>query len=141
MVESVARNISFPTRTVWLKGEHVDIDPGTFDFVVGTHVLCSVDDVGVVLKQVSRALKPGGAYIFMEHVAAPHGSSLAGWQQLFAPFFHVVGNGCKFKTLWNDLSPNTGLKGFDVELNMVDASEFVPFSLIAPHVTGIATKL
>jgi len=141
VVESEARNISFPVSTVWLKGEHVDIEPESFDHVVGTHVLCSVDDVRMVLKQVHRALKPNGTYHFMEHVAAPEGSSLEGWQQFFAPAFFVVGNGCRFKTLWNDLSPNTGLKGFDVELNFVDASEHVPFSIIAPHVKGIAVKL
>lgn len=37
--------------------------------VVATHVLCSVDDIDAVLAQVSRALKPGGTYHFMEHVA------------------------------------------------------------------------
>lgn len=141
LAESVTRNISFPVSTVWLKGEHLDVKPESFDYVVGTHVLCSVDDVDSVLKQVSRALKPHGEYHFMEHVAAEEGSSLRGWQQFFAPAFHVIGNGCKFKALWNNLSPNTGLKGFDVELNFVDAADSVPFPLIAPHVTGIAIKL
>mmetsp|Transcript_67846 Transcript_67846/g.133462 ORF Transcript_67846/g.133462 Transcript_67846/m.133462 type:complete len:290 (-) Transcript_67846:83-952(-) len=138
--ESQARNITFPMRTVWLKGENVDVDPGTFDYVVGTHVLCSVDDVYAVLRQVSRALKPLGTYHFMEHVAARESSTLHTWQQIFAPIFHVVGNGCKFKTLWNDLSSTAGLVGFDVNLEFVDASAIVPIPLIAPHITGTAVK-
>jgi SAM-dependent methyltransferase len=139
--ESAFHNITFPTRTVWLKGENVDIEPGTFDSVVGTHVLCSVDDVHTVLRQVSRALKPAGTYHFMEHVAAPRNSSLYTWQQIFEPMFYVVGNGCRFKALWNDLSTTGGLAGFNVSLQFVDASAFVPFPLIAPHVLGTATKL
>lgn len=139
--EKGARNISFPTSTVWLKGENVDIEPASFDYVVGTHVLCSVDDVRTVLKQVSRALKPGGVYYFTEHVAAPQDSSLYNWQQLFGPLFYVVGNGCQFKTLWNDISAATGLPGCDVKLQHVDATKDVPIFLIAPHITGTATKL
>ena len=137
--QSRKMNISFPTRTVWLKGENVDIEPESFDFVVGSHVLCSVDDVSMVLRQVKRALKPGGVYHFMEHVSAPAGSALDGWQQFFAPLFYVVGNGCKFKSLWSDLRADAGLSGFEVSLKFVDAN--IPISLIVPHVSGTATKL
>jgi SAM-dependent methyltransferase len=138
--ESLARNVTFPMSTVWLKGENVDVEPGSFDNVVGTHVLCSVDDVYAVMKQVRRALKPGGTYYFTEHVAAEEGTSLHGWQQMFAPVFQVVGNGCKFKTLWRDLTATAALTGFDVNLKRIDAAEYVPFPLIAPHVTGTAVK-
>lgn len=138
--QRIAMNISFPTRTVWLKGENVDVEPGSFDYVVGTHVLCSVDDVYTVLRQVSRALKPQGAYYFLEHVAAEQGSTLEFWQQVFSPFFLVVGNGCKFKTLWHDLTANTGLSGFEVSLERIDISAIVPIPLIAPHVKGVAIK-
>ena len=76
--ENIAKNnVSFSTSTVWLQGENadgdVDVQAESFDYVVGTHVLCSVDDVDQVLRQMGRALKPGGEIVFMEHVAAEEG--------------------------------------------------------------------
>lgn len=69
--EKQLRNVSFPISTIWLNGEDdIDVEPQSFDFVVGTHVLCSVSDVYKVLAQVRRALKPGGEYVFLEHVVA-----------------------------------------------------------------------
>jgi SAM-dependent methyltransferase len=137
--EVVKMNISFPTKTVWLRGENVDIEPASFDYVVGTHVLCSVDDVSLVLRQASRALKPGGVYHFMEHIAAKEGSTLYFWQQVFEPLLYVVANGCKFKTLWNDLSASAGLPGFDVTVEFMDSK--IPIPLFVPHLKGLAVKL
>jgi len=136
--ETEVFNIGFPTSTVWLKGENVDVEPESFDYVVGSHVLCSVDDVNQVLKQVSRALKPGGTYYFLEHVPAAEGTALLGWQDFFAPLFFVVANGCSFRRLWENLDSNAGLPGFDVTLEHVDAP--FPLPLIVPHIVGYATK-
>ena len=46
-------NLSFPTSVVWLKGENVDVEPESFDVVLATHTLCSVDDVSQVSDQLS----------------------------------------------------------------------------------------
>jgi SAM-dependent methyltransferase len=42
------------------------------DAVVSTLVLCSVDDPQAVLREVQRLLRPGGRFVFIEHVAT-HG--------------------------------------------------------------------
>ena len=39
-----------------------------FDAVVGSFVLCSVEDVGKVLKELSRVSKPGAKFLFLEHI-------------------------------------------------------------------------
>ena len=78
-------------KTITLKGENLQIEPGTFDFVVATHVLCSVDDILLVLNQVSRALKSGGTYIFMEHVIAPENSGMYFAQKIVEPFIYIIG--------------------------------------------------
>ena len=61
---------------------------------------------------MSRVLKPGGTYYFMEHVAASEKEPMLQLaQMLFAPVFRIVGNGCEFRDLWNNVdssNPATG---------------------------------
>lgn len=74
--------------------EHIPLDNGSVDTVVATAVLCSVDDQDRVLAEVNRVLRPAGALIFFEHVAAPAGSwsrRLQGW---WAPFSRRLDSGC-----------------------------------------------
>ena len=42
-------NLSFPASIVWLQGENVAVPEESFDSVVATHTLCSVQDVTKVL--------------------------------------------------------------------------------------------
>lgn len=51
-------------------GEALPVGDNSMDAVIGTLVLCSVTDVDLALKEVRRVLKPGGRYLFIEHVAA-----------------------------------------------------------------------
>jgi SAM-dependent methyltransferase len=41
----------------------------SFDAVVSTLVLCSVGDLAGTLREIRRLLKPGGKFVFLEHVA------------------------------------------------------------------------
>lgn len=43
------------------------IEPGSFDFVVSTLVLCSVSRLEETLHQIHAALKPEGKFLFLEH--------------------------------------------------------------------------
>ncbi|XP_021746956.1 methyltransferase-like protein 7B isoform X4 [Chenopodium quinoa] len=51
-------------------GEALPLDDASVDTVIGTLVLCSVKDVPRTLQEIKRVLKPGGLYLFVEHVAA-----------------------------------------------------------------------
>jgi SAM-dependent methyltransferase len=44
------------------------IEEGTLDTVLSIQVLCSVKDVRSVVKEVWKLLKPGGRFVFWEHV-------------------------------------------------------------------------
>lgn len=139
--EKAKRNLTFPTSTVWLRGEDLDVAPESFDFVVGAHVLCSVDSTPTVLQQVKRALKPGGQYLFFEHVASNADSDPANYylQLAVQPFLYFIGNGCQFKRLWRDLSPENPLfSAFDVTTHNTSIPLGLPF--LAPHVVGRAVK-
>ena len=48
--------------------EALPYEDGSFDTVVGSLVLCSVDDQDRSLAEIRRVLRPGGRYLFMEHV-------------------------------------------------------------------------
>jgi SAM-dependent methyltransferase len=129
--------ITFPRRLVWLNGENVNIEPSSFDAVVMTHVLCSVDDSVQVLRQADRALKPGGTIYLMEHVAAGSKDRTMRWlQTALAPFLYIAGNGCSFKETWKDIT--TALPGYHVAIEHLDLP--IPLTPLAPHIVGTATK-
>ncbi len=54
-------------------GEAMDLPDASVDAVVCTWVLCTVGDPVAVLREVRRILRPGGQFVFIEHVAAPTG--------------------------------------------------------------------
>ena len=82
-----------PIRSVPGAGERLPFDDASFDTVVCCLTLCSVQDVGQVLAQVRRVLKPGGAFLFMEHVLSDDPDRQR-WQQRLNPVQRVVGVGC-----------------------------------------------
>ena len=85
-------------------GLPVDLRPGTaerlpaednsMDTVVSTLVLCSVHDPDGVLREIRRVLKPGGQFLFLEHVAAPPGTRLRRVQTAIRPLWKIIGDGC-----------------------------------------------
>ncbi len=48
--------------------ESLPFEDNTFDTVVGTLLLCSINDINLALKEIKRVLKPGGSYLFIEHI-------------------------------------------------------------------------
>jgi len=74
--------------------EDIPMEDDSVDIVVGTMVMCSVSNVSRALSEVHRVLKPGGAYIFIEHVAAPDNTKLRLMQQVFDPLQVTLMGGC-----------------------------------------------
>jgi ubiquinone/menaquinone biosynthesis C-methylase UbiE len=52
----------------------------SFDTVVASFLLCSVDDQDRALAEIRRVLRPGGSYLFLEHVRS-HDPKLARKQE------------------------------------------------------------
>ena len=50
--------------------ERLPLPDNTVDAVISTFTLCSVADPAAVLREAARVLRPGGEFIFIEHVAA-----------------------------------------------------------------------
>jgi SAM-dependent methyltransferase len=76
------------------RAEALPFDDDSFDAVICTHVLCTVSDPQKVIQEVSRVLRKGGRFIFIEHVAAPDGSFLREQQELLDPLQYLLAAGC-----------------------------------------------
>lgn len=97
--------------------------------------MCSVSDVDLTLKEVKRVLKPGGSYIFVEHVAAKDGTILKFLQSILNPLQQAVADGCH---LTRETGKNISEAGFtSVELGTVFLANA---PLINSHIYGIANK-
>lgn len=65
----------------------------TFDSVVTTLTLCSIDDVAAALAELRRVLKPDGQLIFFEHGRSDD-AAVARRQDRFNPLQRLIGGGC-----------------------------------------------
>lgn len=74
-------------------GEDIPFPDSTFDTVVCTYTLCSVEDPSLVMAEMRRILKPGGKLLFLEHGRAPD-PSVTRWQERIEPIWKPLGGGC-----------------------------------------------
>jgi SAM-dependent methyltransferase len=107
---------------------------GSVDAVVSTLVLCSVKDPSAVVREILRVLKPGGKYVFVEHVAAPAGTWLRRIQDFIQPAWTFFADGCHpNRETWATLK--------EAGFARVDYQQFrAPAGLAAPHIAGEAVK-
>jgi len=85
---------SLPAKVVRAPAESLPVEDASFDFVVSTLVLCTVDDQERALAEARRVLKPGGRLVFIEHVRADS-PKLARWQDRLQPIHGRIGHGCR----------------------------------------------
>ena len=93
-LERAAKRADFDTEIRTGSAEDIPADSGSVDVVVSTLVLCSVGSVAQVLKEIRRVLKPGGRFVFMEHVAAQPRTRLRRVQNWLCPLWRKIGDGC-----------------------------------------------
>jgi ubiquinone/menaquinone biosynthesis C-methylase UbiE len=115
--------------------EAIPLADASADLVVSTLVLCSVSDPERVLSEVKRVLRPGGRFVFIEHVAAPEGSRLARVQKHLARPWAFLFDGCRIDRRSGDLIERT-----------FGRTSIAPFRLrprwlpVSPHVAGVAER-
>jgi ubiquinone/menaquinone biosynthesis C-methylase UbiE len=116
------------------QAENLPAAAGSIDTVVSTHVLCSVTDVDAALKDIQRVLKPGGTFVFIEHVAAPDGTCTRTVQDGITPLWQTVFDRCH---------PNRET-GRRLEEAGFESVTYQPFRLsvpiVSPHIAGVAIR-
>jgi SAM-dependent methyltransferase len=73
--------------------ERLPFEDGSFDSVVSTLVLCSVETPATATGEIARVLKPDGRLLYLEHVRADD-DGLARWQDRLERPWGWLGAGC-----------------------------------------------
>lgn len=73
--------------------EALPFETASFDCVVCTFTLCSVQSPSRALAEARRVLKPGGRLLFCEHGLAPD-ADVARWQRRIEPLWKRMAGGC-----------------------------------------------
>jgi len=115
--------------------ESLPFEDASFDTVVGSLLLCSVGDQEKALAEIRRVLKPGGRYLFLEHVRSDD-SKLAHRQDRWEGVWGVIAQGCHPN---RDTLPRIE-SAFTID--ELDQGE-VPFGprIVRPYILGRATPV
>jgi len=123
------------------------IEDESIDVVVMTLVLCSVDSQIKCFQEIHRVLKPGGKFLYLEHIIAEEGTTRRTIQKILMKegFWQFMFDGCCL-----DRDTPAAIKAFP-KWSKVEQEKFdfptpsKPFfklisGAIKPHVYGVAFK-
>lgn len=114
--------------------EALPLDDESVNTVVSTLVLCTVDFPDRALAEISRVLRPGGQFLFIEHVRS-HSPRVAHWQdRLETPWRHFAA-GCRCN---RDTIASIAAAGFTTDHGDAQWKGVPP--IVAPLVVGRAVK-
>lgn len=77
-----------------LSSEDLPFEESTFDSVVSTFTLCSIEQVERALSEVARVLKPGGRFFFLEHGLSPE-PRVQKWQRRLNRLERLLADNCR----------------------------------------------
>lgn len=127
------------------KGELLGLPSASVDVAITTLTLCSVANIVLTLREIDRVLRPGGIYIFIEHVlASERRPILRATQKVLSPLQQLLADGCHLdrdtaKVIVDTLTESMQyihFESFDAEFGGIDNG----ISLIKPHIAGYAQK-
>lgn len=132
----IASEARVPTGVVDATTERLPFADGAFDAVVATFVLCSVTDQARALAEIRRVLRPGGRFVFLEHVAAEGRPRRLRWQRRIEPLWrHAAGN-CHLTRNTERAITEAGFSIVRIERESLCRAP----AIVRPTIRGVATK-
>ncbi len=127
------RGVRLDLREVTAERTH--LPDASAEVVLSSLVMCSVADPAQVLAEVRRVLRPGGRFVFVEHVGAADGTTLRRLQRLVRRPWAWCFEGCSCE---RDLAGAVRAAGFErVDIDSYRLrSPFLPFNT---QIAGVAT--
>jgi SAM-dependent methyltransferase len=133
-LQQEAAELGRPIELRNLEGDRLPAADNSVDAVVSTLVLCTVPDPAATVGEIVRVLKPGGRFVFIEHVAAPRHTGLRRLQRWVRPLWWWFTDGCH-------PDRETGRTIEQGGFSSVDLERFsLPLSIVKPHIAGVAFK-
>ncbi len=133
-LEAEAERVGVDAELLEGSAMRLPFEDASVDCVVGTLVLCSVPCPATVLAEVRRVLKPGGRYLFVEHVEARAGSWHRFIQRAFKPLWCCCADGCHVdRRSWETIRA-AGFEKSEIEHFNLN------FPIVTPHIMGSATR-
>ncbi len=114
--------------------EDLPIPDRSVDAVICTLVLCTVPEPAAALSEIRRILRPGGRFLFLEHVAATKRSTRRRIQELVHDPWHYLFEGCHTNRETEALIRSAGFRTVELE-RYVLRSLFFP---VNTQISGVA---
>ena len=128
-----AERSGLAVRVVDAPAERLPFDDDSFDIAVAALVLCTVTDPDAAMAEIARVLKPGGRFVFMEHVRAED-PKLAKWQDRLHPLWLRFGHGCNCNRATYETIERSPL---EIEAHRRGSIPKAP-PIVRPLITGVA---
>ncbi len=132
-VENSGRN----AKVVEAPGERLPLEDASVDTAVATLVLCTAPDPRAVVDEVARVLKPGGRFLFLEHVRAED-ERIARRQDRAAPITNYLFCGCH-----PNRSTLATIQASPLQVERVERGELpekATFEFGRPMIVGVARR-
>jgi len=116
----------------------IDLADRAVDVVISTLVLCSVPRIDSVLQELRRVLKPGGRFLFIEHVAAARGTGLRFQQSIMGPAWRIFGDGCRINREIGTAIESARFSSVEIRSLRVPSPPAPRW--VSPHIIGQAVR-
>lgn len=112
------QELPFDFEFVQAFAENIPAENNSFDTVILTYTLCTIQDTFQSLEEIRRVLKPNGKLLFCEHGKAPD-KAIQKWQNRINPLWKKVGGGCNLNKDIPTLIEGNGFQFENLESNYI----------------------
>ena len=115
-----------------------NIQSGSYDAVVATFTLCSMENLSAVFTEIHRVLKPNGVFLFMDHSKNTKRPLIAFIQTIIEPVWSFILDGCRFKDIRSEIERHSKFEKLEIKEHTKCTGLF--HSLLNPVFYGYAQK-